>query len=202
MKICTLAATLFSLWLAVHGGAHESPIDHVERELELSVKDGQLLLNYRLRFSDRALLMQLGEMDTNGDGRLSEQETAAYFTAQAARLAELLKLQIDGQPLKFTPTGAARPDLKLTQAYQFSAPLAGLRAGRHAGLFVDGHSRMYPGGFRWRQNADPDPKQTRVVPLTEPEARAAQHPEWLELKFEIIVPESPSLPQNSPHPTP
>jgi hypothetical protein len=190
MKMRALAAFAFSLSLAVNGRAHESPIDHVERELELSVKDGQLLLSYRLRFSDRALLMQVSEMDTNGDGRLSEQETAAYFTAQAARLAELLTLQVDGQPLKFKPTGAARPDLKLTQAYQFSAPLAGLRAGRHAGVFVDGHSRMYPGGFRWRQNAEPDPKQTHILPLTGPiAARTAQHPEWLELKFEIIVPE-------------
>jgi hypothetical protein len=190
MNMRTLAAFIFSLLLAVGGRAHESPIDHVERELELSVKDGKLLLSYRLRFSDRALLMQLSEMDTNADGRLSEQETAAYFTAQAARLAELLKLQVDGQPLRFTPTGAARPDLKLTQAYQFSAPLAGLRAGRHAGLFVDGHSRLYPGGFRWRQNPEAGPRQTRVVPLKEAEAGgAAQHPEWLELKFEIIVPE-------------
>ncbi|HEV7401532.1 MAG TPA: hypothetical protein VGO11_01350 [Chthoniobacteraceae bacterium] len=189
MKMRTPAAMIFSLWLAVHGRAHESPIDHVERELEFSVKDGQLLLDYRLRFSDRALLMQVGEMDTNGDGRLSEQETAAYFTAQAAKLAELLKLQIDGHPLALKPTGAARPDIKLTQAYQFCAPLTGLRAGRHAGLFVDGHSRMYPGGYRWRQNADADVKQTRVVPLTEPDPKTTQHPEWLELKFEIIVPE-------------
>jgi hypothetical protein len=190
MNMRTPVALVLTACLMAFGHAHESPIDHVERELELSVKDGQLLLNYRLRFSDRALLMQVGEMDKDGDGRISDREAEEYFTAQAARLADLLTLQIDGQPLKLKPTGAARPEIKLTQAYQFSASLPRLRAGRHAGLFVDGHSRMYPGGYRWRQNPEADAKLTHIAPLTGPvSARNTQHPEWLELKFEIIVPE-------------
>lgn len=188
MKTPPAVAVVLSLWLALSASAHESPIDHVERELDFAIKDGQLLLNYRLRFSDRALLMQASEMDKDGDGKISDQEATAYFTAQAARLADLLTLQIDGQPLKLKPTGTARPDLKLTQAYQFSAPLAGLRAGSHVGLLIDGHSRMYPGGYRWRQSPDADPKQIRIVPAAPDAARTAQHPEWLELKFEFIIP--------------
>lgn len=189
MKMRILAAMFFSLALALSGRAHESPVDHVERDLELTVKGDQLLLSYRLRFSDRALLMQVSEMDKDGDGRLSEKEMATYFADQAARLAGLLKLQIDGASVPLKPTGAARPDVKLTQAYQFSAPIAGLPAGRHAGLFIDGHSRMYPGGYRWKQNPDADPKQPRIVLAGPDSAKNTQHPEWLELKFEIIVPE-------------
>jgi hypothetical protein len=188
MSMRSFASLMLAACLAVPSSAHESPIDHVERELDLTVKDGELLLNYRLRFSDRALLMQVSDMDKDGDGKLSQQEADEYFTAQAARLADLLKLQVDGQPLELKPTGAARPEIKLTQAYQFSAPLAGLRAGRHAGLLIDGHSRMYPGGYRWRQNPVGDPKQVHIALAGPESAKNTQHPEWLELKFEIIVP--------------
>jgi len=179
-------------FVCVTAHAHESPIDHVERELDLSVKDDQLLLRYRLRYSERALLLQIHQMDGNADGELSASETAAFFTAHAAMLAALFTVQVEGRAVKFQPVGAMRPDARLGQTYEFSAPLGNLAAGRHPGSFLDGYSRIYPGAFRWRRPGEGSPRATRVEPLIPPEAARSspqQHPAWLELKFEIVVPQ-------------
>lgn len=167
--------------------AHESPVDHVERELELTVKDGQLCLGYRLHFTDRALIMQLLAMDTNNDGHLTDAERTAYFTDFAGKLADLFSVQVDGKPLKFKPIGAMRPDGRLGQTYDFCAPLGTLPPGRHLGVLLDGYSRQYPGPFRWHpEEAAPG---IHVEPLDQPVADPTQHPAWLELKFAIVVPE-------------
>ncbi len=177
------------LFSGAPGQAHESPVDHVEREFDLSVRDGQLVLTYRLRYADRALLMQIHQMDVNADGKLTDEEATAFFAAQATRLADLFTIQVEGKPLHFKPAGPMRPDARLGQTYEFSAPVGSLAAGRHPGLLIDGYSRMYPGSFRWRRPGDEGPAKTRVEPLTPSDSpRAVLHPEWLELHFEIIVP--------------
>jgi hypothetical protein len=87
------------------------------------------------------------------------------------------------------PAGVMRPNAQLGQIYEFSAPLGDLATGRHPGLLVDGYSRMYPGSYRWRRSAGDSPPQTRVEPVASAEAlKTPQHPAWLEMKFEIVVP--------------
>ena len=52
------------------GRGHESPIDHVERELRLVAEDGQVVLTYRLLPTERAALMELKAMDADGNGTI------------------------------------------------------------------------------------------------------------------------------------
>ena len=187
-----MKTTLLLLLLlgAIAARAHESPIDHVERELDLSVKDGQLCLGYRLHYTDRALVMQLLAMDANGDGKLNDEERAAYFTDFAQKLADSFSVQVDGKSVKFKPVGSMHPDGRLGQTYDFAAPLGALTPGRHPGSLLDGYSREYPGPYRLHQ---PDPgaaAHTHIEPLDQaPSADPNQHPAWLELKFAIVVPE-------------
>lgn len=179
---------LFCLGLALAAVAHESPVDHVERELRLWVEDGRLHLSYRIQQSERAVLLQLHRIDTSGDGVVSEAEREAFFTAQARRIAGLFALEVDGQALKLAPAGGVQLDARLGQTFTFSAPLASLRPGRHAGRLADGYSRMYPGPFRWRGGSEG--KGARVELRAEPGTTgAALHPAWLALKFDVVVPD-------------
>ena len=51
-----IALALVSALCPTPGRGHESPIDHVERELRLFAEDGQVLLTYRLLPTERAAL--------------------------------------------------------------------------------------------------------------------------------------------------
>ena len=176
------------LCLAVKSSGHESPVDHVERELRLWVDGGRLHLSYRVQQSERAVLLQLQRMDTNGDGVISDVERDAFFTAQAARLTGLFTLEVDGQVLRFAPASGGQRDARLGQTFIFTAPLAALRPGRHTGRLVDGYSRLYPGPFRWVN--DGNQRGIRVEPVAQPEDhRMPLHPASLALKFEVVVPE-------------
>lgn len=178
------------LMIAISAFAHESPIDHVERDLQLNVKNGKLMLIYRLQPTERAALMELKQMDGNADGKISDAERDAYFAALAESIAKKFTLTLDKQPLTFAVDGKVKRDGKLGQTFRFVAPLPPLKPGRHEGLLVDGHSREYPGAFRWKQAGGGSAKEIRVEPLTLPDdPRIRQHPPWLELKFEIVVPE-------------
>ena len=169
--------------------AHESPIDHVERELRFWVEGGQLHLSYRVQQSERAILMQLHKMDADGDGMISEAERGAYFTAQAEKIAGLLKLDLDGRPLVFNPTGPVQLDARLGEIFEFTAPLPVLHTGRHPGHMLDGYSWLYPGPFRWIAPGAGNQKDIRVEPVVQTAGDPTlAHPAWLDLKFEIVVP--------------
>jgi len=169
--------------------AHESPVDHVERELRFWVEGGQLHLSYRVQQSERAILMQLHKMDTDGDGMISEEERGTFFAAQSQKIAGLLKLDLDNHPLTFSPAGVVRLDARLGQTFEFTAPLPALSAGRHPGHMLDGYSWLYPGPFRWIDPGAGNQNDIRVESVAQ---RAGDptlvHPAWLDLKFEIVVP--------------
>ena len=172
--------------------AHESPVDHVERQFRIVVKDGALQVTYRIGLTERAALLQLQAMDTNADGHVDDAEADAFFAAQARYLASLFKLNLDGQPLTLQPAGAARRDLKFGQTYTFTAPLGKLAPGIHPGMLADGFSRMYPGAFRWIRPGEGGPKDIRVEAVVIPQDSGAsqrEHPPWIELKFNLVVPE-------------
>ena len=182
-----LAGILFILSHAAF--AHESPIDHVERELRFWVEGGQLHLSYRVQQSERAILMQLHKMDTDGDGMISEDERGTFFATQAQKIAGLLKLDLDGHSLAFSPAGVVRLDARLGQTFEFTAPLPALNAGRHPGHMLDGYSWLYPGPFRWIDPGAGSQKDIRVEPVVQPAGDPTLvHPAWLDLKFEIVVP--------------
>jgi hypothetical protein len=176
--------------LIAQATAHESPIDHVERELRFGVEEGKLFLSYRLQQTERAALMELQQMDGDADGKNLPAEQEAFFAKKGAMIAKQFVVSVDGKPLAFAPVGAAECDARLGQTFVFAAPLPKLGPGRHEGLLIDGYSRAYPGMFRWKEAGQGRPGDIRIVPVTQPEdPRSSRHPAWLELKFEVVVPE-------------
>ena len=189
LVLCTTAAASAFTTVAI---AHESPVDHIDRDFRILVKNGALTVTYRVGLTERAALLQLKAMDTDSDARISDTEADAFFTAQAKTLADLLVVQIDGKPVTLTPAGSVQRDLRLGQTYTFTAPLSALTPGRHPGTLADGYSRQYPGAFRWLSPGEGGPKDIRVESVVVPQdAGRAQreHAPWIELKFDLVVPE-------------
>jgi hypothetical protein len=183
----------FSLWLLValaltptSGHGHESPIDHVERELQLFAGDGRVRLVYRLLSTERAALMELRAMDVDGDGSISLQERDAFWAGKGRAIAKSLELTIGDRSLALEPDGGVRCDPQLGQTFVFTAPWPALAPGRHPGKLVDGHSRNYPGGFVWKSPGQGGSEAIRFEPVT-PDTRSHEHPPWLELQFNVVV---------------
>src|SRR5690606_36636478 len=63
------AATIASL--TTFAPAHESPVDHVTRVIDLRIADGRLYLIYRIELGERASLLEMHKIDANGDGSIS-----------------------------------------------------------------------------------------------------------------------------------
>ena len=172
------------LCLPAIGLAHDSPMDHLRRELRMWVEDGNLQLQYRLQLSERSAMLQLHAMDRNGDGNITLPERQRFFTAFSRRLASLLRLTVAGRPLALAPVGEVRSDPRFGQTYEFAASLADVKAGRHAGRLADLYSRRYPGAFYYY------PRLRGGVGVVEkPKATGfGQHPGMIVLKFTVDVP--------------
>jgi hypothetical protein len=171
------------------GRGHESPIDHVQRELRLFAADGRARLAYRLILTERAALMELRSMDTDGNGTISTEERDTFFAAKARAIAKQIVVTIDGQALALEPETPVQCDPQLGQSFLFGAPLPKLASGRHPGKLVDGHSRDYPGGFVWKNLGPAGSEAVHFEPVapTTP-SRPNEHPPWLELEFHAVVP--------------
>ena len=132
---------ILSCVASVAADAHESPIDHVDRRLHFSVKGNDLVLQYSLRKTPRAALLEMRAMDENRDGRISPMERKQYFEARSRRLAGLLRLVERNKTMPFEVAGKVvlRPDF--SQEFLFSAHLNGAETLE----FTDGFSRRYPG---------------------------------------------------------
>ncbi len=184
-----IALALVSALCPTPGRGHESPIDHVDRELRLFAEDGQVLLTYRLLPTERAALMEFKAMDADGNGTIADGERDAFLAAKSQTLAKRITLEIDEIPLPLAPRGGVRCDPQLGQTFVFAARLPTLAAGRHPGKLVDGHSRDYPGGFVWKDPGRGGSGAVRFEPATpETPSRPGDHPPWLELQFNAVVP--------------
>ncbi|MEN9574538.1 MAG: hypothetical protein RL514_2393 [Verrucomicrobiota bacterium] len=184
--------------LAGFAPAHESPVDHVEREFRLWVTEGRLHLSYRLQLAERAALLQLHRMDTDADGRISGTERDVFFSTQAERLARGFTLELAGRALFFAPSAAVRCDARLGQTFSFVAPMPSLAPGRHAGWLADAHARAYPGPFRWVNAGAGGPSEVRVEPgLAVTDAKRptwlavkdTAHSDLLALNFVVVIPQ-------------
>lgn len=174
-----LAVALFCL-LASLAIAHESPVDHVDREFRLWVAEGRLHLSYRLQLTERAALLQLHQMDTDTDGQISQAEREVFFTTQAERLGHGFTLELAGRTLALIPSAPVQCDARLGQTFTFQTTLPALAPGRHAGRLADAHARAYPGPFRWLDAGPAATGQARVEPVTA--ATDGKRPTWLAVK--------------------
>jgi len=170
--------------------AHESPIDHVNRVIRMDVKDEQLIIDYRLQMTPRTVLMQMRDMDVDGNGRIGDEERGTYFEASARDLKRALTLSRDEKPIRIKSSGncVLRPDL--SNEYYFAANLGELAIGKHAFIFRDSFAKKYPGSIRVNT---PIPEAGQHVELSVSEQIGSQalrgHAAEVVLLIEIAVTE-------------
>jgi len=108
--------------LAVPVHAHDGGFGHSRRTLFLALRDGNLVLEYRLLLNRDEALLEMTRIDRNRDGRVSAEERDRYFQDRGRQLALGLRCQ--------TPAGEAVPltfvryelGQALTQTYTFTLP--------------------------------------------------------------------------------
>ncbi len=171
---------------ALVGSAHESPVDHVDRTIQMWVEDGELHVSYRILLPERAVLVQLNRMDTDGDGVISPREREVYFQAFADRIAPLLRVELDGRPLALQPDGPVALDPQLGETFVFSTPLGHLAVGTHRGRLRDLYSQAYPGPYRLKASPQVAPQVLAVTVTEAPETQhLAEHAGMIVLDFEL-----------------
>jgi len=184
LAFCAALLTAFTPALA-----HESPVDHVDRAIRISVANGTLTVRYQVQLSERAALMQFQRMDTNGDGTVSNEERSSFFDAFQRELCQQLQVELAGKALALKPDGVAKLLPQCRQVFTFSAPAADLKTGRHAGRLLDSFSRNFPGAYRWDGPKTPGTDGPQVLVAEAPKMHDTDgHPSVLQIKFDVVVP--------------
>jgi hypothetical protein len=180
--VLALLAAMVSPFTAI---AHDSPVDHVDRALRIYVQDGKLFVRYQVQLTERSALMQLGTMDTNRDGKVSDAERDGYFTKLSAELAAQLKLTLGEKNVALKPSGAVAFLPQFRQSFTFVADVT-LPAGKTAGELVDHYSRNFPGAYRWDEPKGAVEKGPRVIVSEAPRVHGTEgHPSVLVVKFDV-----------------
>lgn len=168
--------------------AHESPVDHVDRGIRIWIEGETIYLRYQLQLSERAAMMQLTQIDRNGDAIISDSERDEYFTSFADTLSKQLHLKIDSRKLELKRDGKIEllPDFR--QVFTLSAQCAELKIGKHSGVLSDEYSRSYPGAYRWDAPQINSGAGSRVIVKDAPKAIAIEHSGFLLINFDVVAP--------------
>jgi hypothetical protein len=182
----TLTIVTLSI-LASAALAHDSPIDHVDRVVQMRVEDGRLHVVYKFRVEERQAMLQLHRMDVDRDGKISEAERQTYFAGVSAELVKQLKVEVGGRELKLAIDGPVKLSADLSQTFRLSAPLGELAAGTHVGKLTDDFSRTHPGPYRYSPRAV-EKGAVRVEVGEGPKLeQAGGHPAMIVLNFRVVV---------------
>jgi nickel/cobalt transporter (NicO) family protein len=107
-QIC--AASLLPFFLALlafcsaqFGAAHPLGNFSVNRYSRLEVSSDKVRVFYVLDMAEIPTFQEMGRLDTDGDGAVSEAEKKAYAAVKAREIASRLDLQINGNPLTLIP---------------------------------------------------------------------------------------------------
>jgi hypothetical protein len=162
--------------------AHEAPVDHLERELSMWIKDGKLWLSYRVQLPERAVMMQLHAMDKNRDGAVNDSERENYFERRASSIGSLLRISFGEAQYEMKPFGKVKLDPTFGQTYTFAIDVSQLDGREHSGVFVDLYSVKSPGAYRYF----PLPGATRLkVGNTEDKGGFQNHPDRIVLNLKL-----------------
>lgn len=184
LAFCAAVLTAFTPALA-----HESPVDHVDRAIRISVANGTLTVRYQLQLSERAALMQFQRMDTNVDGAVSIDERTTFLDTFQRELTPQLQVELDGKALALKIDGAVKLLPQCRQVFTFSAPIGELKTGRYKGQLLDSYSRNFPGAYRWDGPKTPGSKGPQVLVAEAPKMHDADgHPSVLQIKFDVVIP--------------
>ncbi len=75
----------------------------INRYSRLTLEAEQIQLHYIVDMAEIPAVNEVKRIDTNGDGRFSQQEQEQYLGQQVYALRSNLQLQIDGQPVELIP---------------------------------------------------------------------------------------------------
>lgn len=184
LAICAAVLTAFTPALA-----HESPVDHVDRAIRISVANGMLNVRYQVQLSERAALMQFQRMDTDADGAVTIEERTAFLDAFQRELGQQLTVELGGKALVLKVEGAAKLLPQCRQVFTFSAPIGELKSGQHKGRLLDSYSRNFPGAYRWDGPKTPGTEGPQVLVAEAPKMHDTDgHPSVLQIKFDVVMP--------------
>jgi hypothetical protein len=187
-KVCVVVLAITAA-MALKPLAHESPIDHVDRDIRIWISEGSIFLRYQMQLSERAAMMQLQHMDTDGNGSISNVERDGYFAQFSGALCKQLHLFLDEKELALKPDKNVRLSPQCRQAFTFNVPIGELSPGKHLGRLVDDYSRNYPGNYRWDPLKPHFNKNHNVTVREAPaESKNGGHAGALIIHYEIVVP--------------
>jgi hypothetical protein len=85
----------------VHG--HDGGFGHSRRTLFFALRDGKLVLEYRLLLTQDEAMLEMTQIDQDHDGRVTPEERDRYFQQRGGHLARGLRCQGPaGEPLPLT----------------------------------------------------------------------------------------------------
>ena len=189
LLLCIALVSAATAALNVRPLAHESPIDHVDRQIRLWVEGDRLFIRYQLQLSQRAAMMQLQKMDVDKDGTVSPQERDAQLNAYAVKLSRQLELYVADKAVEVSSAGPVKVLPHCRQVYVFSGQIGTLTSGTLRGKLVDNYSRHYPGSYRGENpKHDSGARAAVKVLLTDIPQLNSGHAGALVLNFDLIAP--------------
>jgi len=138
-----LAVALLALAAPQIASAHPLGNFTVNRYSRIEVYSDKLRVNYVLDMAEIPTFQDATNVDTNGDGTVSDAEAQAYAASKAVELGTHLGLQLNGesQKLHLTDSHVSFPEgqgglqtTRLTATYEAPAP-----SGQVALAYVDGN---------------------------------------------------------------
>jgi hypothetical protein len=105
MGLCMLLAVALSV------AGHEVLTTYIQHRVGVVVAARYLDVTVELTFFEDGSEHEREHMDADGDGRLSRAETDAWLRQLEPRLAEAIKLRVDGRPVALIPLRAPELDL-------------------------------------------------------------------------------------------
>jgi nickel/cobalt transporter (NicO) family protein len=148
--IGTVAALLAAVFVALAApqiaSAHPLGNFTVNRYSRIEVYSDKLRVNYVLDMAEIPTFQDATNVDTNGDGTVSDAEAQAYAASKAAELQKNLGLQLNGesQTLHLTDSHVSFPEgqgglqtTRLTATYEGSVPSGQVALGYVDGNFAD-----------------------------------------------------------------
>jgi hypothetical protein len=120
-------------------------------------------------------------MDTDRDGKISDDERRAFFTRAASDLAGRFELKIGEQSLQLRPDGQVTLDPALGQTFTFVTDEISLPAGKHPGELRDLYARAYPGPYRFLPTDN-------TITIGRGADGVETHPGMLVVRFDLAVP--------------
>jgi hypothetical protein len=99
--------------------AHDGGFGHSRRAIFVSAGPGEFILEYRITLSPDEALLQMAQIDRDGDAKISTAEKNQYFLDAAQKLAERLDCKsMNGNPIRPLPAGFELGQA-LTQRFRF-----------------------------------------------------------------------------------